>query len=425
MAIIKIIKRDCPYVTIDKTGVDDPNLSWAATGLLTYLIGRPGNWKINITHLSSVKTCKETATKSALKELREANYCHYFVVRKNGKISETFYLVFEVPTNYEEVLENYIDLKEGETILYQPVKIGKNTENKTKKKAPQVENQLMEKNIENKEVIPQVENPLVENLIAENQGLLIKDTTNNRITNNKITISEDKKSSSSLKENSLEKETINEFLRKYNLSKITRKNILSLYSKKLITKERIIEVFQVSKEKEWGEGAIFKALKENWNIQSKNTTKDITVLSEDEARKKIRNRVNYYINVFETNNNFDEAKNNFIEELKQINGFEDLKSEYLEKFEDHVNNKKNIKEEENKNNFDSSIERFLNLSEELQEDITKKAEILYSGSSEILNQLKRKSSNNFYLKMIWVEILKTIEKEYPEIDIVGMKGEVR
>jgi len=425
MAIIKIIKRDCPYVTIDKTGVDDSNLSWAATGLLTYLIGRPGNWKINITHLSSVKTCKETATKSALKELREANYCHYFVVRKNGKISETFYLVFEVPTNYEEVLENYIDLKDGETILYQPVKIGKNSENKTKKKLPQVENQLMEKKIGNKEVLAQVENPLVENLLVENHGLLIKDTTNNRITNNKTTTSENKKSSSSLKENSLEKEKINEFLRKYNLSKITRKNILNLYLKKLITKERIIEVFQVSKEKEWGEGAIFKALKENWNIHSKNTTKEITVLSKDEARKKIRDRVNYHINVFETNNNFDETKNNFIEELKQINGFEDLKSEYLEKFEDHVNNKKKIKEEEKKDNFDSSIERFLNLSEELQEDITKKAEILYSGSSEILNQLKRKSSKNFYLKMIWIEILKTIEKEYPEIDIVGMKGEIR
>ena len=425
MAIIKIIKRDCPYVTIDKTGVDDPNLSWAATGLLTYLIGRPGNWKINITHLSSVKTCKETATKSALKELREANYCHYFIVRKNGKISETFYLVFEVPTNYEEVLENYIDLKDGETILYQPVKIGKNTENKTKRKLPQVENQLVKKKTGNKEVLPQVENPLVENLLVENQGLLIKDTTNNRITNNKTTTSEDKKSSSSLKENSLEKETINEFLRKYNLSKITRKNILNLYLKKLITKERIIEIFQVSKEKEWGEGAIFKALKENWNIQFKNTTKDITVLSEDEARKKIRNRVNYYINVFETNNNFEEAKNNFIEELKQINGFEDLKSEYLGKFEDYVNNKKNIKKTETNNKFDISREKFLNLSEVLQDNITKKAERLYNGQPEILNQLKRKSSKNFYLKFIWVEILKTIDKEYPEIDIVGMKGEVR
>ena len=190
MAIIKIIKRNCPYVTIDKTGIDDPNLSWAATGLLTYLIGRPGNWKINITHLSSVKTCKETATKSALKELREANYCHYFVVRKNGKISETFYLVFEVPTNYEEVLENYIDLKDGETILYQPVKIN---ENKTKKKIPQVENQLMEKNIEIKEVLPQVENPLVENLVVENQGLLIKDTTNKKNTNNKTEKTEEEK----------------------------------------------------------------------------------------------------------------------------------------------------------------------------------------------------------------------------------------
>lgn len=421
MAIIKIIKRDCPYVTIDKAGIDDPNLSWAATGLLTYLIGRPGNWKINITHLSSVKTCKETATKSALKELREANYCHYFVVRKNGKISETFYLVFEVPTNYEEVLENYIDLKDGETILYQPVKIGKNTEKKTKKKVPQVENQLVKKNVRNKEVLPQVENPLVENLLVENQRLLIKDTTNNRITNNKTTTSENKKSSSSLKENSLEKETINEFLKKYNLSKITRKNILSLYSKKLITKERIMEVFQVSKEKKWGEGAIYKALKENWNIQSKNTAKNTTVLSEDEARKKIRNRVNYYINVFETSNNFDEAKNNFIEELKQINGFENLKIEYLGKFENYVNNKENIKKEEDKNNFDSSIKQFLNLSEELQEDIIKKAEILYDGQPEILNQLKRKLSKNFYLKFIWVEILKTIDKEYPEINIVGIR----
>ena len=67
----------------------------------------------------------------------------------------------------------------------------------------------------------------------------------------------------------------------------------------------------------------------------------------------------------------------------------------------------------------------MNLSEELQDNITKKAERLYNGQPEILNQLKRKSSKNFYLKFIWVEILKTIDKEYPEIDIVGMKGEVR
>ena len=71
------------------------------------------------------------------------------------------------------------------------------------------------------------------------------------------------------------------------------------------------------------------------------------------------------------------------------------------------------------------IKKFLNLSEELQDDITKKAEILYDGQPEILNQLKRKSSKNFYLKFIWIEIVKTIDKEYPEIDIVGIRGGVR
>ena len=416
MAIVKIIKRDCPYVTIDKTGVDDPNLSWAATGLLTYLIGRPGNWKINITHLSSVKTCKETATKSALKELREANYCHYFVVRKNGKISETFYLVFEVPTNYEEVLENYIDLKDGETILYQPVKTN---ENKTKKKIPQVENQLVKKNIENKEVLPQVEIPLVENLKVENQGLLIIDTTNKRNTNNRTTTSKDKKSSSLSEESNSEKESVNSILKKYSLTEGTRKNILKLYSKKLTSKEKIIEVLNQSKEKKWGEGAIYKALKENWNISIKSTP----VVTEVEIREKIKNKVNYYINMNETINDFEGVKKSLIDELNKIDGFEDIKNEYLKKFNDYFNNKNNI-ENNKKDNLSLSIERFLNLDEKLQNDITKKAEILYNGPSEILNQLKRKSSKNFYLKFIWVEILKTIDKEYPEIDIVGVRGGV-
>ena len=420
MAIIKIIKRNCPYVTIDKTGIDDPNLSWAATGLLTYLIGRPGNWKINITHLSSVKTCKETATKSALKELREANYCHYFVVRKNGKISETFYLVFEVPTNYEEVLENYIDLKDGETILYQPVKIN---ENKTKKKIPQVENQLMEKNIEIKEVLPQVENPLVENLVVENQGLLIKDTTNKKNTNNKTTTNEDKKSSSLSEENDLEKKEINNVLKKYSLSKATRKNILKLYFKNLIDKNRILEVLKISKEKEWGEGAIYKALKENWSISEKN----ISIVTEDKMRTKLKNLTNFYINIYEMTNSSDSSRKKLIEEFNKIDGFEVLKNEYLKKFNDFIDSKKNNLKNDKENNFKNlslSIERFLNLDSEMQEEITKKAEMNFEGSLEILKQFKN-ISNTIYLKMIWSEILKTIDNEYPNIDIVGASRGVK
>lgn len=326
MAIIKIIKRDCPYVTIDKTGIDDPSLSWAATGLLTYLIGRPGNWKINITHLSGVKLDGERATRGALLELREANYCHYFEIRKKGKVVETIYLVFEVPISYEEAIKNYIDLKDDEQILYKEVK----------KKEPKVQNEVSVKSIENKEVLPKVQNAKTNNAKGENEGLLIIDTTNNRITNKKTTTSENKKSSSSLEENSSGKEMINELLKKYNLSKSTRKNILNLYLKKSITKERIIEVFNISKEKGWGEGAIYKALKEQWNIQSKNTT----IITEDEVRNKLKNRVNYYIRFFEVSNNFTETKEKLLEDFKKINGFEYLKDEYLEKFQNYVNNVK-------------------------------------------------------------------------------------
>lgn len=409
MAIVKIVKRDCPYVTIDKTGVDDPNLSWAATGLLTYLIGRPGNWKINITHLSSVKTCKETATKSALKELREANYCHYFMVRKDGKISETFYLVFEVPTTYEEVLENYIDLKDGETILYKPVKIGKNTV----KKIPQVENQLIEKNVENKEVLPQVENPLVENLLVENQGLLIIDTTNKKNTNNRTTTN--KKSSSSSEE-----EKIKNILEKYNLSVATKKNITSLYLKEKMTEERLLEVLKVANEKSWGEGAIYKALKENWNI--KTNDKDHKVLSEDEIRNIFKNKVNYYLNLYEVTGNFDETKKELKEKLNTVEGFDKLKKEYMNKFIEIIESKK-IKESETKVNIQKQediIKNFLSLDKNIQKEIIDVAEKKYfkefpEVEKNVVFKKVKENSYFLYLKMLYPKLLDTLKIEFSNI----------
>ncbi len=409
MAIVKIVKRDCPYVTIDKTGVDDPNLSWAATGLLTYLIGRPSNWKINITHLSSVKTCKETATKSALKELREANYCHYFMVRKDGKISETFYLVFEVPTTYEEVLGNYIDLKDGETILYKPVKIGKNTV----KKIPQVENQLIEKNVENKEVLPQVENPLVENLLVENQGLLIIDTTNKKNTNNRTTTN--KKSSSSSEE-----EKIKNILEKYNLSVATKKNITSLYLKEKMTEERLLEVLKVANEKSWGEGAIYKALKENWNI--KTNDKDHKVLSEDEIRNIFKNKVNYYLNLYEVTGNFDETKKELKEKLNTVEGFDKLKKEYMNKFIEIIESKK-IKESETKVNIQKQediIKNFLSLDKNIQKEIIDVAEKKYfkefpEVEKNVVFKKVKENSYFLYLKMLYPKLLDTLKIEFSDI----------
>ncbi|ATV64730.1 replication protein [Fusobacterium pseudoperiodonticum] len=180
MAIIKVLKRENPYVQIDKIGVDDSNLSWEATGLLTYLIGRPNNWKINIAHLASVKKNKETSTRNALLELRKAKYCHYFEVRKSGKIVETFYLVFEIPTEYEEIKSNVdIELKEGEKIFYKS--LSQKKENNNLNIQPEVENQQSAKSMENSLSLPKVEKPEMEKPKVENQALINIDIKNNRM----------------------------------------------------------------------------------------------------------------------------------------------------------------------------------------------------------------------------------------------------
>lgn len=171
MAIIKIVKRDCPYVTIDKQGIDDSALSWEATGLLTYLIGRPSNWKINITHLSTVKTNGERSTRRTLLELREHNYCHYFEIRKKGRVIETIYLVFEVPTDYKEVMGSYVDLQDGEQLYYKEVKADN---------SPKVRNEVSEENIEKSTFLPKVRNAQLENAKGENEALINIDNNNKR-----------------------------------------------------------------------------------------------------------------------------------------------------------------------------------------------------------------------------------------------------
>ena len=184
MAIIKVLKRENPYVQIDKTGIDDPNLSWEATGLLTYLVGRPNNWKVNVMHLSSVKKNKETSTRKALLELRKYNYCHLFEIRKGGKYIEKFYLVFEVPTQYDEISSNIdIELKEEEKIFYKS--LSQKKENNNLNIQPEVENQQSAKSMENSFSLPKVEKSKTEKPKVENQALINKELNNNRMNKEK------------------------------------------------------------------------------------------------------------------------------------------------------------------------------------------------------------------------------------------------
>ena len=323
MAIVKIIKRENPYIQIDKTGINDNGLSWGASGLLTYLIGRPEDWNISLNHLATVKDKdKKDKTRGYLNELREFGYCHYFEVRKSGKIIENFYLVFEVPTKYEEILENLVEVPENCTVHYKEIsKLKKEKEAK--------------KTLDNKGVSPKLEKPISAIPTSVNPTLLIKEYTKERNTNNRTTtknikndLEKDKKISSSY-----------DFLDKniFNLvNNATKKNIRK--NIKGLTEEKFEKIYNLTIECiKQGKGqnfnaVLYKGLNNEWEYTTYNIkTEELKLLDENKRKwlsyfagiisdKNLKNEVeniiiNIPIEVLNTNKNTLARMNTF--EFKQ------------------------------------------------------------------------------------------------------------
>ena len=269
MAIVKIIKRENPYIQIDKTGINDNRLSWGASGVLAYLAGRPKDWNVNLSHLATVKdNDKKDKTRKYLNELRNFGYCHYFEIRKAGKIIQNFYLVFEVPTKYQEVLENFIDIPENCTVHYKEV---------SKQKATK-------KTIENKELLPRLENPTSVITTSVNPTLLIKEYTKERNTNNRTTTKEikndlekSKKISSSYEFLDLEEFKLLNTKTKSNI----RNNISDLSKEKFEEIYNSVKVKYESNKIQNFNGFLYQALNENWNILSKTILDTKKELGED------------------------------------------------------------------------------------------------------------------------------------------------
>lgn len=258
MAIVKTKIKEKNYIQIQKTGIEDNRLSWAATGLLTFLIGKPENWNIIMEHLKKVKTNGRDSTRSALNNLREYDYCHYFEIREKGKIVETIYLIFEKPTPFEEAIKE-IEVCEGQKVFYK------------------------------KYVQPETENPVSAKPFPEKQPLLIIDSNNNRLNNNRTT------TNTSLIEKSREKNSSSyEFLDfKYfsllnSKTKVNiKKNIKNLSKEKFEELYKLVEIKLNNGEIKNFNAFLYKALVENWNItlDSKKIEKEL-----DEEKKKWLNR---------------------------------------------------------------------------------------------------------------------------------------
>lgn len=278
MAIIKTKIREKNYVQIEKTGIEDNRLSWAATGLLTYLIGRPADWVIVMEHLKTVKTDGRDSTRTALNNLREFNYCHYFEMREQGKVRETVYLVFESPTSPEEAMR-HIEAEEGMELHYKKY-------SKDKKESQKIET------IENTDVSPKTGKPFPAQPFSGNPTLLIIDVNKDRITNNRTTTTNEKSESSksSSRYDFLDSEKFSK------LNGVTKKNVRNNISD--LTQEKAEETYKLTEEfiqKRNGKSfdAIFySGIQGQWNFKLENieASKEKLAVELDEQKIKWLNQ---------------------------------------------------------------------------------------------------------------------------------------
>lgn len=107
MGIIRAPRPEANFYLLDKGISEDARLSWAARGLLVFLLGKPDHWEISVAHLRSetAKSSKPTGRDGVyalLQELISAGYVRRQQDRsESGVLGEINYLVSETPVPKE------------------------------------------------------------------------------------------------------------------------------------------------------------------------------------------------------------------------------------------------------------------------------------------------------------------------------------
>ncbi len=119
------------FVTIDLSAIEDTRLSWAARGLLAYLLSRPDDWKVLVNDLRKRGDLGRDGIYRLLRELRTAGYVRFLQSRNpQGRMRGGTYIVQEIahsphpdlpdtaapdPVNPDALPNNEIDLRRTTT----------------------------------------------------------------------------------------------------------------------------------------------------------------------------------------------------------------------------------------------------------------------------------------------------------------------
>lgn len=94
---IRRVHHERDFTIIGNATLQDPEMSFKATGLLAYLLSLPADWRVNLTDLATRKAEGRDAVRSALNELEDLGYARRSQVRdETGRFVEWLVEVSEV-----------------------------------------------------------------------------------------------------------------------------------------------------------------------------------------------------------------------------------------------------------------------------------------------------------------------------------------
>jgi len=97
LATYRTRKRENPFVQIDKTMINDPEISWKAKGILSYLLSKPDDWITYISDLEKRAKDGRDSVRAGISELIEVGYIEKKVARdENGRFKGYEYIVHEI-----------------------------------------------------------------------------------------------------------------------------------------------------------------------------------------------------------------------------------------------------------------------------------------------------------------------------------------
>lgn len=332
--ILKKAKKN-NYTSISNELLLNSNLSFAAKGMAVSLLARPDDWEISVPALMKEGELGRDKINKLINELVQHGYMYRKQFQgEKGRFTKIIFYISDEKEYLQELIAQSPCTENPNAVS--PCTDLPYTEN-TNTVAPLTENPYTEESVENKKKFTAYGFTVNgKSATTNNSSSYIKTTTAN-INNNKYII---------------------ELLEKHKISKGTIKNILNL--NRNISEEEIAAALSKMQEKKWGEGALYKALKEQWiqaeeKMEAEQSTEKINSFIQG-----IYNHQLAYLELYGYKNSSKlQAIEDFEEKIKKVNP-DYLNTECYKKYRKKLENIKIADEKDSVSSiFQAEQKRFL------------------------------------------------------------------